>query len=332
MAEKIGILLLNMGGPDSLNSIRPFLYNLFSDREIIRLGPSFLQRPIAFLIAKTRAKKSAENYRLIGGKSPLTEITLAQAKKLEMAISQALSQKGNNIIIKCDAGMRYWHPRTPDILKQFKKMGIQKLIGLSLYPHYSKATSGSSLNEFKAIASGLNLDFITIDSFETHPLYIEALKETLFETIEQYELKNFHLVYSAHSLPKRFIEEGDPYLDHIKATINALEKITDIKGTLAFQSRSGPVRWLGPQTDERLKELLASNIRHIVCLPISFVSDHIETLYEIDILFKGIVKEGGGELYMTKGLNTRPAFINALKDMSIRAMIQKGWLTIQNKK
>lgn len=322
---KIGICLLNMGGPASLEDVRPFLFNLFSDREIIELGPRFLQRPIAWLIAKMRAPKSKENYRLIGGKSPLTDITISQAKALEGLLNKRIGE-GVSIGFVAKVGMRYWHPRTPKTLMEFKTEGIEKVIGLSLYPHFSRATGGTSLNEFERCARDLGLEFVSIKRYPTHPAYISALKDVLEEGINKMGGPPFHLVYSAHSLPERFIRQGDPYLHDIKATIKALEAQTGIKGTLAFQSRSGPVKWLEPQTDQHLLELVAQGKRRILCLPISFVSDHIETLYEIDMLFKGIVKEAGGELYMTPGLNTRPSFIEALFQLTQETLSSKGWI------
>lgn len=311
----IGVCLLNMGGPDSPEAVRPFLYNLFSDRDIIELGPRPLQRPIAWLIARFRAPKSMENYRLIGGKTPLTEITKEQARLLEGSLNTTLKGHSSHKVVKCVVGMRYWHPRTPDVLKELRDTGVKKVVGLSLYPHYSRATSGTSLKEFMDCARELGMAFEVIDRFPTHPAYIKALKEVVDEGIERMGGGPFHLVYSAHSLPQKFIDEGDPYLDEVKATIFALEKETGIKGTLSFQSRSGPVKWLEPQTDEHLLELVRAGKRRILVLPISFVSDHIETLYEIDMLFKGLVKEAGGELFMTPGLNTRPSFIRALRDI-----------------
>jgi len=324
MRKRVAICLLNMGGPDSIKAVRPFLYNLFSDRDIIRLGPALLQRPIAWFIARRRAPKSAKNYKLIGGKSPLTDITLRQAQLLERRYSSPY--------IKCAVGMRYWHPRTPDTLKELKEQGVEMVLGLSMYPHYSKATSGSSLKDFKAAASKIGLEWAVVERFPDHPLYIQAISKCMFEGIKKMGIDpgdlpgDFHLVYSAHSLPKRFIDEGDPYLDDIKTTIGLLEKRTGITGTLSFQSRSGPVKWLEPATDEHLLELVKSGKRRILCLPISFVSDHIETLYEIDILFKNMVKAAGGELFMAPGLNTRASFIKALYQISKERIEELGWL------
>ena len=313
--EKTGVLLLNMGGPDSLDAVRPFLFNLFSDRKIIRLGPAFLQRPIAWMIARKRAPKSAANYAKIGGRSPLLEITSRQAKALEAL----LNKKGEGRCL-CEPAMRYWYPRTPDQLETFKQKGIKRVIGLSMYPHYSLATGGTSLDEFREKARELGLDFTTVESFPDHPLYIQALKEAVEKGLEKIkDRQNFVLIYSAHSLPKSMIEEGDPYVDHLKRTVQALERQTGITGKLCFQSRSGPVEWLEPATDDMLIGLVEEGVREILCLPISFVSDHIETLYEIDMLYAGMMRQRGVSLVRTPSLNESPAFIRALYELVVSA-------------
>lgn len=306
--KKTGVLLLNMGGPDRLESVRPFLFNLFSDRKIIRLGPAVLQRPIAWIIAGKRAPKSAANYARIGGRSPLLEITSRQAKALE-----AMLNSGTEGRFICEPGMRYWHPRTPDQLKAFKEQGIERVVGLSMYPHYSLATGGTSLDEFRTEAEGSGLEYSVIESYPDHPLYIKALKEAVEEGMNRIrDRENFVLVYSAHSLPRKMIEEGDPYVDHLERTISALEKETGIRGKLCYQSRSGPVEWLRPATDDMLRDLARRGVREILCLPISFVSDHIETLYEIDMLYTAMMKEMGARLVRTPSLNESPAYIQAL--------------------
>lgn len=322
----LAILLLNMGGPDSLEAVRPFLYNLFSDREIIQIGPPFLQPIIAWAIARRRAPYSQKNYRLIGGKTPLTEITTNQAK----ALSKALSAR-YHLDIPCEIGMRYWHPRTPDTIKQLKAQGITKVLALSLYPHYSRATSGSSINDFRKACKDFRIEGISIEHFFNHPGYIKALAETVQETIEfaqkAHPQKRVTILYSAHSLPKSMIDAGDPYLDHLKSTIAGVERITGVKGILTFQSRSGPVKWLEPATDVTIERLGAEKQTDVlVIVPISFVSDHIETLYEIDMLFKDMIEAKGMALLRAPTLNTRPAFIDALSQICQDRLKEAGWL------
>lgn len=326
MKEPFGVIFLNMGGPDSLQAVQPFLFNLFSDREIIHLGHAFLQPLIARFIASRRAPKSARNYAQIGGKTPLTAITQAQAE----AVQQELAKR--NLTVPCMPGMRYWHPRTPDVLKKLSEMGIRKVMGLSLYPHYSKATSGSSIGDFLENAMALGIETTTIESFYTHSDYINALKQSIDASLEALRAKygdlpqDMTLLYSAHSLPVKFIEEGDPYLQHMEETIRCLEMKTNLSGILAFQSRSGPVKWLTPATDHMLMELGQKGIKNVLILPISFVSDNIETLYEIDIQYAELVKKFNMHIYRVPSLNTHPYFIRCLTDLILRQAQEVRWL------
>ncbi len=318
----IGIVFLNMGGPDSLATVRPFLYNLFSDREIIQLGPRFLQPLIAWAISRRRAPKSRAAYAKIGGKSPLATITRTQAKAVEQLLNNKLQEK-----VFCLAGMRYWNPRAPDVLHDMKDRGISKVLGLSLYPHYSRATSGSSIGEFERCAGRLGLETHVIDSFPDHPGYVEALADIVQEGLKKVKDKNkFALVYSAHSLPKSMVEEGDPYVEHLYRTIMALEELTGIKGHLCYQSRSGPVEWLEPGTDILLNELAEKGFHSLLVLPISFVSDHVETLYEIDMLYSEMMAKKGVRLIRTPSLNDRPLFISALSNLVEQGLKKAGWL------
>ncbi len=318
----IGVVFLNMGGPDSLDSVRPFLYNLFSDREIIHLGPRLIQPIIAWYIVRRRAPKSRAAYAKIGGKSPLASISMAQAR----AVEQLLNRKYRDGIC-CLTGMRYWHPRTPDVLARIKEKGISRVMGFSLYPQYSRATNGSSITEFERYAKKMGLETHVVDSFPSHPGYIAALADVLQEGLKEIEDRDrFALVYSAHSLPRRMVEQGDPYVRHIHRTIKALERLTGIRGYLCFQSRSGPVAWLEPATDVLLNELADRGITSLLIMPISFVSDHIETLYEIDILYANMMAERGVRLIRTPSLNDRPMFIKALSELVEQGLKEAGWL------
>ncbi len=320
----IAIILLNMGGPDSLEAVRPFLFNLFTDRYIIELGPKWLQPAIAWWIAKKRAPKSEKAYAQIGGKTPLLPITNAQANALE----KQLRKKGIDVI--CRVGMRYWHPRTPDVLNELKKKGIKKVLALSLYPHYSRVTSETSIIDFKQAAGPLGFNYEIIARWPDAPGYILSLSNLINEAIKKYKLdpeaKDFELVYSAHSMPQHMVDEGDPYPEEIKKTIHELERLTDIKGSLCFQSRSGPVKWLKPYTDEHLKKLASQGKKNILIVPISFVSDHIETLYEIDIEYKEMLRKLGANLFRIESLNTRPEFISFLAALVEQKFKEAKWL------
>ncbi|XOF32565.1 MAG: ferrochelatase [Candidatus Electrothrix sp. YB6] len=315
MERKIGVLLLNMGGPEKLEDVRPFLYNLFSDRQIIRLGPALLQKPIAAMIAFRRAPVSRENYRKIGGGSPLARITAAQAQALE----QSLAAHGEFMVRSC---MRYWHPFADAVLQEMVDAGVTELIALPLYPHYCRATTGSSLHDLRQQnrRPGYNLPLREIRSWPAEPKYINALAARIREGLALFDADEpVQLVYSAHSLPKKFIEQGDPYVEELRITIAALEQQLGRQGRLCFQSRSGPVEWLEPSTPDMLEQLAQEGCKNILMVPIAFVSDHIETLYEIDMLYKEQADGMGMRLESTKGLNDNPQFISGLRNLVLAA-------------
>lgn len=319
--EKIGVVLLNLGGPEKLADVEPFLYNLFSDRKIIRLGPWFMQKIIARFIAKKRAPKSAKSYELIGGGSPLLSITKTQASALE----KDLHPHGSFAL---DIAMRYWPPYATEVLNRFQKEGITKIVTLTLYPHYSKATTGSSVDDLRKTASSFSpsFDIVDITAYPDNPDYVASLAESITTSLKTYSDSSPELVYSAHSLPVKFIEEGDPYLDDIAKTITAVEKITGKKGHLCFQSRSGPVEWLTPSTPDMLEKLANDGCKEVLMVPISFVSDHVETLYEIDIQYKELADDLGIALKRTESLNDKPQFVKALKELVLEACKSKSWL------
>lgn len=313
--ETTGVLLLNLGGPDTLADVEPFLFNLFSDRQIIPLGPSFLQKFIARRIARRRAPKSSEAYRLIGGGSPIRGITDRQARALE----NALNESGRFMVRTC---MRYWHPFAAEVLPEMTSAGIRRIVALPLYPHYSVATTGSSLTDLHRTASSLapNLSILDIRSWPAESAYIECLAARIREGLHKFEGGPVQVVYSAHSLPKKFIAEGDPYVEETLATIKALEKLTGREGKLCFQSRSGPVEWLEPSTPDLLRDLAGQGCTNILMVPISFVSDHVETLYEIEMLYRDQARDLGMRLESTRGLNDDPLFISALASLVTRRL------------
>jgi len=335
----IGVLLLNLGGPDSLQAVRPFLYNLFSDRSIIKLGPSFLQKPIAWLISGIRAQSTKKIYNLIGGKSPILDITTEQAKALEEALNSSLITHHSSVSFRVYVGMRYWHPFIEKVIPEICSDGIKKLIALSLYPHYSRATTGSALSNFKEIMSGYPVEIFCISSWFDHPLYIDALVDLIEKGLESFTLSltlppqrgrdgwgDVHVLFSAHSLPESFIAEGDPYVYQIQETIKKIVKIMNIEWHLSYQSKSGPVKWLEPSTEEMLEKFAEWGYRNMLVVPISFISDHIETLYEIDILYKDMAQKKGITLKRVESLNTHPLFIEALKDIVIESVKEIKWV------
>jgi protoporphyrin/coproporphyrin ferrochelatase len=327
--KKTGVLLLNLGGPDSLQAVRPFLFNLFSDREIIRLGPAFLQRPLAYLISSLRSGKTEKAYSLIGGKSPISEITFSQAKALEEALDRRSPTAGPGLL-KVSVAMRYWHPLIEEVIPELHAAGIGRLVVLSLYPQYSVATTGSSLNRLREYTSKYEIETFNILSWFDHPLYIDSLAQSIQDGLQVFGspeegAHNVRVLFSAHSLPVKFIAEGDPYEKQIKSTIDEIIKKIDITWSLSYQSKSGPVEWLGPSTDSMIEELAAEGVKNILVVPISFVSDHIETLYEIDILYRDMARKLGMRLERVNSLNTSPLFISALREIVLQGIKEAGW-------
>ncbi len=310
--KKIGVVLLNMGGPDSLEAIQPFLYNLFSDHDIIQI-PKPIQRPVAWIISKTRAQKTEEYYKAMGGKSPQKEQTEEQAKALQKEL-------GDNF--KVVVAMRYWHPFTEEALEELKNENLEKIILLPLYPQFSKTTTGSSFNEFfrqfenfKRKGFFKNVGVIDIKSYHNYPTYIKAVVENIKQNLPNY--KDYHFLFSAHSLPEKIIREGDPYQKQIEETVNLIkEHFPDVESSLAYQSKVGPVKWLEPMTDEMIIELAKKGVKKLAVVPVAFVSEHSETLYELDIQYGKLAKEHGIQDYKRiPTLQTHPTFIKALTEL-----------------
>jgi len=316
---KLGILLFNLGGPETLADVRPFLFNLFSDPEIVRLPIRAMQKPLAWLISTARHKKSSGYYAQIGGGSPLRRITEEQAT----ALREELARRG--VEANVYVGMRYWRPFTETAIDQIVHDGIDELILLPLYPQFSVSTTGSSFKDFEALIDkrgGLrHIRQHHISHWHTSETYINALAEQIVEEIEKFpdpDPRRVHLLFSAHSVPQSYIESGDPYLRHTEETVRLVsEKLGDLSPVhLSFQSKVGPVKWLEPSTDAKLRELAAQGVEQVLPIPVSFVSDHIETLYELDILYKKLADEIGIKAYRrVPALNCNPTFISALADL-----------------
>ena len=284
LEKPTGLVLLNMGGPDSLRAVRPFLYNLFSDRELIQLpAGALLQKPFAWLISRIRAPKVRVNYAMIGGRSPLLEWTEKQAQGAARELGEQVSPY---------VAMRYWQPRAEECLQSMKRDGIEQAVVLSMYPHYTSATTGSSVKDFEAAAARVypELKYTLIREWYDWPGYLDALANRIREGLDKFhELARDEvpILFSAHALPQKFIDEGDPYLDHVLCTVRGvMERFEERPWKLGFQSRTGPVQWMEPDTLEVLDQLGAEKAPGVLIVPISFVSDHIETLQEIDFEFR----------------------------------------------
>ncbi|MCP9887963.1 ferrochelatase [Cyanobium sp. ATX 6A2] len=324
---KVGVLLLNLGGPERIQDVGPFLYNLFSDPEIIRLPNPALQKPLAWLISSLRAGKSQEAYRSIGGGSPLRRITEQQARELQ----SVLRQRG--IEATSYVAMRYWHPFTESAVADIKADAVDEVVVLPLYPHFSISTSGSSFRELQRLRQAdpafAALPIRCIRSYHDDPGYIGAMAELIAREIQACpNPATAHVFFSAHGVPKSYVEEaGDPYQREIedcsRLIIERLERDLGHANphTLAYQSRVGPVEWLRPYTDEALQELGQQGVKDLVVVPISFVSEHIETLEEIDIEYREIATEAGiTNFRRVPALDTTPSFIEGLAQLVQQAL------------
>ena len=320
---RVGVLLLNLGGPDKLEDVGPFLYNLFSDPEIIRLPFRWLQKPLAWFIATRRTRTSQENYKQIGGGSPLRRITEAQGEALKEQLGY-LGQEANIYV-----GMRYWHPYTEEAIAQITQDKVEHLVILPLYPQFSISTSGSSFRLLDKLWQEdpklQPIDYTVIPSWYKQPGYLQAMAELIAQELEQYPNPDeVHIFFSAHGVPKSYVEEaGDPYQVEIEECTALIMQTLNRPNvhTLAYQSRVGPVEWLQPYTEDALKELGAEGVKDLVVVPISFVSEHIETLQEIDIEYREVAEEAGIHNFRrVPAPNTHPVFINALAELVIDAL------------
>jgi len=325
--ERVGVLLLNLGGPDRLDDVKPFLYNLFADPDIIRLPGALraLQPLIAWLISTSRAPKSIEAYKSIGGGSPLRRVTMEQGQ----ALAEALAAKG------CPArvyvGMRYWNPFTEEAVEALKADRINRLVVLPLYPQFSISTSGSSLRLleeiFAADAFLSQLPHTVIPSWYQRPGYVTATADLIEAELAKFaDSSDVHIFFSAHGVPVSYVEEaGDPYKAEMEECIQLIMEELQARGTgndytLAYQSRVGPVEWLKPYTDDTIRELGASGVKKLLAVPISFVSEHIETLEEIDMEYRELAEESGiSEWGRVPTLGTNTTFIRDLADAVVEA-------------
>ncbi|CAK6692022.1 ferrochelatase [Synechococcus sp. CBW1002] len=324
---KVGVVLLNLGGPERIQDVGPFLYNLFADPEIIRLPTPALQKPLAWLISTLRSGKSREAYRSIGGGSPLRRITEQQARELQSVLRQRGLEATTYV------AMRYWHPFTESAVSDMKADGIHEVVVLPLYPHFSISTSGSSFRELQRLRQSdpdfAHLPIRCIRSYYDHPGYVNAMAGLIERQVAACpDPASAHVFFSAHGVPKSYVEEaGDPYQQEIEACAALImDRLAERLGhrnpfTLAYQSRVGPVEWLKPYTDEALHELGEQGVKDLVVVPISFVSEHIETLEEIDIEYREIATESGiTNFRRVPALDIDPTFISGLADLVQQSM------------
>ncbi|XVN41104.1 MAG: ferrochelatase [Rickettsia endosymbiont of Argas persicus] len=302
--RKIAIVLFNLGGPDSLKSVKSFLFNLFYDKAIINL-PNPFRYIIAKIISTTREKKSQKIYSLIGGKSPLLEETEKQKLDLTEKLKQVTEE---NFIIFIN--MRYASPQTKEILEQIKEYDPAEVILLPLYPQFSTTTTGSSVKEFLSNFN-LNIPIKVVCCYPTEENFIKAHTSLIKKEILD---KNFRILFSAHGLPQKIIDAGDPYSFQIEETVKAVVKELNIKNLdykITYQSRVGPVEWLKPNTEDEI-EIAGKLNKNIIIVPIAFVSEHVETLVELDIEYKLIADKYKIQYIRIPTLSVNENFINSL--------------------
>ena len=329
--KRVGIVLFQLGGPDSLEAVEPFLLNLFLDPDIIPLGPfGLLRRPIAKLISSRRCIPVAGKYAEIGRRSPIGTLTERQRVRLIEAVSPYIDPVAVT-------AMRYWRPFTAEAVETLRKAGpLDEIVLLPLYPHYSYATTLSSLKEWRRIADQAKWEQTTgkppertIDHFYDHPLYIQALVQRIGSVLRQFpDSSRIQLVFSAHGLPMSLVEKGDPYPKQIEDTVRLACELgaKQYPGwprthLLCYQSRVGPAKWLQPPLTGTIERLGHEGVKEMLIVPISFVTEHIETLHEINIEAREEAETLGIERFrMMPAVGDSPLFIAALKDLVLRAV------------
>lgn len=324
--SKTAVVLLNLGGPDSLDAVEPFLFNLFNDPDIINFPLSFLFRTrLAKLISVKRAPKIQEQYKKIGGKSPILDITTKQAQLLEERLNKSMEAK---VFI----AMRYWKPFTADAMAEIEKYGPDKIILLPLYPQYSTATTGSSVKEWNRYADKSEklskIETLLIENYHLNELYIDSFIERINEGLKRFpadKISEVTILFSAHGTPIKLVKEGDPYSIHIKETVDKVAKKGGYKQpwSLCFQSKVGPQKWLTPSTPNIIEENASKGVKYLLMVPVAFTSDHLETLFELNLEYRHLANEKGIKQYeVTEGLNDSPIFIKTLERLVLEKVNQ----------
>jgi ferrochelatase len=319
--RRVGVILFQLGGPDTLAAIEPFLFNLFCDPDIIdfpfaRIG----RRPLAKLISTTRARKVQHHYATIGGGSPIRRFTEQQAQALETELAQC------GIDARCFVAMRYWHPFTSKAVAQLKAAECDEVVLLPLYPQYSSTTTGSSLNEWRRLFHD-DMPVHNVGAFYRHPMYLDAVIEKIEEALGRFPVpERAEIVFSAHSIPMSVIAKGDPYQRQIEETVQLLMERGgwSNRHRLCYQSKVGASKWLQPSLHRTLHDLAAEKVQEVCVVPVAFVSDHVETLGEIDHEAREEARQLGiARFEMSAGLNDSPKFIRALGELVREALGQE---------
>jgi ferrochelatase len=312
---KVAVILFNLGGPDSPEAVKPFLRNLFSDPAILRV-PGFVRGPLAWLISTRRAPTAQKIYAQIGGASPILGQTEAQARALEEAL-------GSDHQFRAFVCMRYWHPMTEAVVQDVRAFAPDRIVLLPLYPQFSTATTQSSLEAWKREAGRLGGSTGTIRSYPVDPGFIEASVELIKQGLAKVGSRPRRLLFSAHGLPEKIIKAGDPYQSEVEQTAAAIvARLGEPNTAVCYQSRVGPLKWIGPSTDEEIARA-GRDGKAVVLYPLSFVSEHSETLVELDIEYRHLAEKAGVPRYhRVPTVGTHPAFIRGLADQVRRVLGQ----------
>jgi protoporphyrin/coproporphyrin ferrochelatase len=319
-SRRVGVILFQLGGPDTLKAIEPFLYNLFCDPDIIdfpfaRIG----RKPLARLISTTRARKVQHHYATIGGGSPIRRFTEQQARALEAELIH------QGIDARCFVAMRYWHPFTEEAIQQLRYAGCDELVLLPLYPQYSSTTTGSSLNEWNRLFHD-HLPTHSVTTFYRNRAYLDAMCEKIEDALACFpNPENAEILFSAHSVPLSVIQKGDPYQRQIEETVQLLTAHGAWRNghRLCYQSKVGASKWLQPSLPQTLRQLASEGRREVCIVPVAFVSDHVETLGEINHEARELAGQLGFKQFeMSAGLNDSPKFIQALGQIVLQALVE----------
>jgi ferrochelatase len=325
---KLAVVALNLGGPDSLDAVEPFLRNLFGDPDVIQLGWARPLQPLfAKMVARRRAPFSRDAYRQIGGKSPIGVESARQAA----AIADDLGRRG--LAVRPYVAMACWHPLSDEAVAQMVGDGIDRAIAVPLFPHFSHTTSGSSFKQLDRAneKAGNRIAVARVERYADAPGYIDALVDEVghaIATLPPEARADAPVLFSAHGLPESYIRKGDPYLDEIRTTVNAVSRRMGLgaRAQLAFQSRVGRQKWLGPYTEEALDALAEAGQQAVVVVPVAFTGEHVETLQEIDILYRERAqKKGIRHFARARTVGCHPAFIGALAELTLNVARQRGW-------
>ena len=329
--QRLAIVLFNLGGPDRPEAIRPFLLNLFRDPAILRV-PFFVRPLLARIIARARVKPATENYALIGGKSPLLELTLEQARALELALPE--------LNVKCFVAMRYWHPFSAEVTRDVRDWKPDRVLLVPLYPQYSTTTSGSSIADWQQAAAkaGLVADVTTLCCWFNDPGYAAATAAIVAEHHAKARAEldpaiPLRVLFSAHGLPEIIVKSGDPYQHQIEQTVSAVLGAWNQPGidhAICYQSRATPQKWIGPSIEEEIDRAARDKVAVLV-VPIAFISDHSETLVELDIEYREFAHKAGVPGYFrVPAQNSDPRFIAALADIARHACARGPGLCSSN--